>query len=131
MVETISSDAGVLCHILRAGPPPDRTVFVTDPDAALQVGHIVHPRGHVIRRHLHVSTERTIRTTAEVLLVRRGRCEIDVYDAAGRLVRTAELQEGDVLVMLAGGHGFRMLEDTVLLEVKQGPYHGAGEKEPF
>ena len=131
MVETIASEGTVLCYVLRAAMRPGHTTFVTGPDAAFQVGHIVHPRGHVIPRHLHCSTERRITTTSEVLLVQRGRCELDVYETNRRFVRTEELREGDILVMLAGGHGFRMLDDTVLLEIKQGPYLGPSEKEPF
>ena len=47
------------------------------------------------------------------------------------LVATRELKTGDVMLMVGGGHGFRMLEDTVLLEVKQGPYTGITEKRLF
>ena len=68
----------------------------------------------------------------EVLIVQRGRCEVDVYSEDRRLVATRELALGDILISVAGGHGFRVLEDLVLLEVKQGPYPGEwAEKESF
>ena len=51
--------------------------------------------------------------------------------AVSTLIATRELATGDVMLMVGGGHGFRMLEDTVLLEVKQGPYTGVAEKERF
>ncbi len=66
-----------------------------------------------------------------MLIVKRGRCEIDIYNDARELVATRELRQGDVMLMIAGGHGFRMIEDTILLEVKQGPYTGVDEKERF
>jgi hypothetical protein len=69
--------------------------------------------------------------TQEVIIVRSGRCEIDLYDSDRRHVATRELDTGDVIIIASGGHGFRMLEDTVLLEVKQGPYTGLDEKERF
>jgi hypothetical protein len=75
--------------------------------------------------------ERTIIGTSEVLVVRDGLCELDVFDDDRELVATRQLRRGDVMVMVGGGHGFRLLEDTVLLEVKQGPYTGPGEKERF
>ena len=131
MIETISSMGVHLCQIIRPGELPDRTAFYTPDAYSLQVGHIVHPEGHRIPRHVHVPAERHLIGTAEVLLVRCGRCEIDVYDQQRQLVATRELEEGDLLIMIAGGHGFRMLEDTVLLEVKQGPYMGPSEKEFF
>jgi hypothetical protein len=66
-----------------------------------------------------------------VLILLSGRCQIDIYDDQRQLVHTSELRQGDVMLMVGGGHGFRMLEDTVFLEVKQGPYLGVDEKEPF
>ena len=60
-----------------------------------------------------------------------GDCEIDIYNDERELVATRELREGDIMLMVGGGHGFRMLEDTVFLEIKQGPYTGVDEKERF
>jgi hypothetical protein len=131
IIDVVHSGDALLCYIIHSGSLPGATEFVTPPDATLQVGHIVHPRGHEIARHVHRPQERLISGTAEVLLVQRGRCEIDVYDNNRDLVATRELRVGDIVVLFDGGHGFRMLEDTVLLEIKQGPYAGPGEKEQF
>jgi len=130
-VETIAAEGVVLCHIVRSDQIPEVTTFSTPPEAVLQVGHIVYPRGHEIPRHEHRPVERQITGTGEVLLVRSGRCELDVYDGQRRLVTTRELLVGDIVIMAGGGHGLRMVEDTVLLEVKQGPYAGADEKVRF
>lgn len=92
---------------------------------------MVYPRGGEVPRHLHRQLQRQLVGTSEVLVVRRGRCLADIYDEDRRLVATRELQTGDVLLLVAGGHGLRMLEDTVFLEVKQGPYTGLDEKERF
>ena len=85
----------------------------------------------LVRRHYHLPRERTIVGTPEVLVVRSGRCRLDVYDDELQPVESLELGEGDIMVMVGGGHGFEMLEDTVLIEIKQGPYLGADEKEYF
>ncbi len=66
-----------------------------------------------------------------MLVVRKGHCEIDIYDDEQILVETLEMTTGDVMVMVSGGHGFRIVEDTVLLEIKQGPYIGIDEKKRF
>jgi hypothetical protein len=131
IIDVVRSGDALLCYIVRSDTLPVATKFITRPEATLQVGHIVHPRGHEISRHEHRPQERHISGTAEVLLVQRGRCEMDVYDGQRCLVATRELRVGDIVVLLDCGHGFRMLEDTVLLEVKQGPYAGPGEKEQF
>jgi hypothetical protein len=64
-------------------------------------------------------------------LVRSGYCQIEVYDEQENLVTVQDLHENDVVVMVGGGHGFQIKEDTVLLEIKQGPYLGAEDKKLF
>jgi hypothetical protein len=130
-VEKICSGGTLLCMIYAADALPDATTFHTPHSLPLQVGHVVRRAGEDVARHSHRVIERVVRRTAEVLLVMSGSCAMDVYDDNHVLVATRELRPGNVLVMVAGGHGFRMLEDTVLLEVKQGPYYGPDEKEPF
>ena len=95
------------------------------------MGYVVYPAGGQIKRHTHRPLERHLIGTSEVLVVLKGRAEIDVYDDDHNLVATRELHAGDVMLMIGGGHGFRMLEDTVFLEIKQGPYTGLDEKEQF
>jgi hypothetical protein len=130
-IETISTGDETLAYILRTLNPPETTVFATPDECLQQVGFVVHSAGSEIPRHFHQPIERVIVGTPEVLVVREGRCEIDIYDSGQQLVATRELRPDDVMVMVSGGHGFRMLEDTILLEVKQGPYFGPGEKEQF
>ena len=130
-VETIASDDRLLAYVIRAAYNPRETTFPTPPELSLQVGLVVYPAGGEVARHRHRPIERHLVGTAEVIVVREGRCALDVYDDAGELVATRELAGGDVMLMVGGGHGFRMLEPTVLLEVKQGPYTGLEEKERF
>lgn len=130
-IETIKDGDEALAYIVRASNAPERTAFVTPHDCPQQVGFVVHRADFEIARHFHRPIERVIVGTPEVLVVRQGRCEIDIYDRNRQFVATRELHSNDVMVMVGGGHGFRMLEDTVLLEVKQGPYFGPDEKRQF
>jgi uncharacterized protein with PhoU and TrkA domain len=130
-IEHISSDGNPLAYIIKGELLPEKTTFLTPPEFKQQVGFVVYPAGGEIPRHVHRRLERHIVGTSEVLVVRRGHCEVDVYDDEQNLVATRELREGDILIMVGGGHGFRMMEHTVLLEVKQGPYTGLDEKERF
>jgi hypothetical protein len=123
-VECISSDGVVLAYVVRAPGRPAQSAFYTPEAASLQVGHIVYGRGQEIQRHVHLPVERRLRGTAEVLLVQHGRCEVDIFSDERQLMATRVLEQGDIIISVAGGHGFRLLEDTVLLEVKQGPYPG-------
>jgi mannose-6-phosphate isomerase-like protein (cupin superfamily) len=130
-VEIIADGDRPLVYIISASMVPDATTFLTPPEFKQQVGFVVYPTGGEVKRHRHLALERHLVGTSEVLVVRSGRCEIDVYTEKGDLVATRELRAGDVMLMVGGGHGFRMLEDTVLLEIKQGPYTGLDEKEHF
>jgi len=129
-IEIIAKDGAELCYIIRVEVAPAATTFITPPDYKQQVGFIAYPAGGEVQRHLHLPLERHIVGTSEVLLVRKGRCVVDVYDNAKELVASREVKAGDLVLMVGGGHGFRMLEDTLFLEVKQGPYLEC-EKERF
>ena len=131
LVEKIMWGDVPLAYIIRGDLMPSRTTFLTPPQFKQQVGFVVYQAGGEIQRHVHRPLSRHLVGTSEVLIVRRGRCEIDIYNDDRQLVATRELREGDVMLMVGGGHGFHMLEDTVFLEVKQGPYTGQDEKERF
>ena len=130
-IETIGTAEKALCLIIRANLSPAATTFLTPSGYNLQVGYVVHPAGHTIPRHVHLPVHRHLIGTSEVLVVRKGACELDIYSEDRVLVARRELAEGDVMVLVAGGHEFRMREDTVLLEIKQGPYPAGAEKERF
>ena len=131
LVEKIMWGDVPLAYIIRGDLMPSHTTFLTPPQFKQQVGFVVYPAGGEIQRHVHRPLSRHLIGTSEVLIVRRGRCEIDIYNDDRELVARRELREGDVMLMVGGGHGFHMLEDTVFLEVKQGPYTGQDEKERF
>ena len=130
-VEQITHDREPLAYIIRAGMQPAETTFLTPPEFKQQVGFIVYPAGGAIQRHDHRPLERHLVGTSEVLIVQRGLCEIDIYNDNREFITTRVLRPGDIMLMVGGGHGFRMIEDTVFLEIKQGPYTGEDEKERF
>ncbi|HTX89606.1 MAG TPA: hypothetical protein VMC09_00195 [Anaerolineales bacterium] len=130
-IELVEAEGRILCYIIRRTFRPSHTTFITPPDAKQQVGFIVYPKDGAIARHTHRALERHLVGMSEVLVVRTGHCQIDVYDSQHQSVATRDLFENDVVIMVGGGHGFKILEDTVLLEIKQGPYLGVNDKELF
>src|SRR3954462_155731 len=110
-IETFGTDDRTYCYVIRQGATPEHTTFVTPDHATQQVGFVIHPQGGKVRRHYHPPVERSIAGTPEVLIVREGRCRLDVYDDDLAPVGSIELETGDIMVSLAGGHGFEMLED--------------------
>ncbi len=130
-LEIIRWGEQALTYIIRGGELPSETTFLTPPEFKQQVGFVVYDQRGEIAPHVHRPLERHLVGTSEVLVLRKGRCLLDVYNDDRQLVATRELQAGDTMLMVGGGHGFRMLEDTVFLEIKQGPYTGVEEKERF
>ncbi len=131
-IEYIKTADNVLTSIIiRNDYQPAETTFITNPDLAQQVGFVVYPAGGVIRRHIHKTVDRKNISSSEALIVRQGRLEIDIFDQAKQLLATRELEAGDFVLMVSGGHGFRILEATILLEIKLGPYAGPADKELF
>jgi|YNPMSStandDraft_1061717.scaffolds.fasta_scaffold190716_1 hypothetical protein len=130
-IEWIRHGDQVLAVIIPADYSPAATEFVTPDTYKQQVGFIVYPAGGEIVPHIHHEMPRSLLGTSEVLVVKRGECEVDFYTQTKEYVTSRRLRTGDVLVLVGGGHGFRMLQDTVFLEIKQGPYIGPQEKERF
>jgi hypothetical protein len=130
-MEIIQWNGQPLTYIIRAELEPEKTTFLTPHEFKQQVGFVVYPAGGEVARHIHLDIERNLIGTSEVLLLRKGHCLMDVFNNDHQLVATRELKAGDIMLMVGGGHGFRMLEDTVFLEIKQGPYLDVEEKEHF
>ena len=130
-VEYIKVEEELLCIIVKAPTYLDRTTFVTPENLNLQVGFVVYKAGEEVPRHYHNEIERTVSSTSEVINVRVGSCNVQIYDDSQNLIADRRLDMGDIVIFVGGGHGFRMNKDTVLSEVKQGPYIGIGEKTNF
>src|SRR3954465_13988897 len=105
-LETVNHQGKTLCLIIRKVPSPDCTTFFTGEECNLQVGKIVYPKNGTIPRHDHKPVERHVSGTSEVLIVEEGRMIADIYTDARELHSSHEVNPGDVLVLLAGGHGF-------------------------
>lgn len=130
-VERIEANGLLLAIVIRSDVRPDGVRFYTSDDASLQVGLLGHRSGVVAQPHIHHPMRRVIAHTMEVLHMRAGRMEVYVYDLQRHLVSTVDLVAGDTILLMAGGHGLKVTEDALILEVKQGPYLGVDDKEKF
>jgi len=89
------------------------------------------PKGYKIRAHVHKPVTRSVKYTQETLFIKKGRVKINFFDEQKNYLENRILQTGDVILLVSGGHDFEMLEDTEMIEVKQGPYAGENDKETF
>lgn len=131
MIEEIRVDGIYFALIIRRSFERDGIQFFTPQDFSQQLGYMKWGRGHVIPPHAHNEVKRQVKTTNEVLFIRSGRVRVDFYDFCDHQVQSAVLLEGDVILLAEGGHGFEMLEESEMIEVKQGPYAGDQDKRRF
>src|SRR5205809_8139441 len=100
LIENITWQDVPLAYIIRGKLNPTQTTFLTPPEFKQQVGFVVYPAGGEIQRHVHRPLQRHLVGTSEVLIIRRGRCEIDIYNNGRELVATRELRRGDIMLMV-------------------------------
>jgi mannose-6-phosphate isomerase-like protein (cupin superfamily) len=131
MIERVQFGGVDFAIILRSGFHEPGIHFFTPSDFSQQLGYMRHPAGHSIQPHVHNPVPRSVRFTHEVLFLRRGRLRVDFYTDTGRYLESRELGAGDVILLAAGGHGFEVLEEIEMVEVKQGPYTGEADKTRF
>ena len=109
----------------------DGIEFFTPSDFSQQLGYMNRPQGYVIPPHVHNPVPREVQFTKEVLFIKSGRVRVDFYDDDQNYLESRILEQGDVILLAFGGHGFEMLEPTEMIEVKQGPYAGEADKTRF
>lgn len=102
--------------------------FFTPETGPLQLAAMNHPAGHAIAPHTHNPAHREVTRTQEVLILRKGRLRVDFYDDSQRYLQSTVIEAGDVILLAAGGHGFEVLSEVEMIEVKQGPFAGVDDK---
>ncbi len=127
MTEKIEWEGRIFALIMRKNYEPEGVNFVTSEDNPLQLGILKHQPGHKIEPHVHKSSPKTINEVHEVLHIAYGKVEAEFYESGGKKIGSTILNSGDTILLLSGGHGFNILEDSKIIEVKQGPYHGVEE----
>jgi hypothetical protein len=128
MIERVNFGGVEFAIIVRSDFNEPGIHFFTPGDFSQQLGYMRHSAGHVIEPHLHNAVHRSVHFTREVLFLRRGRLRVDFYTDNGDYLESRELEGGDVILLAAGGHGFEVLEEIEMIEVKQGPYIGDADK---
>jgi len=131
MVERIEHGERLLAIIIPSEFKRAEIEFFTPDDFSQQLAYMNRPAGYRIPPHVHNKIARNVHYTQETLFVRRGRVRIDFYSDERDFVGSRVLKTGDIILLASGGHGFTMLEETEIIEVKQGPYSGDADKVRF
>ncbi len=130
-IENIVHGLEPIALIIRADLDEPGIHFFTPSSFSQQVAFMRHPKGKKIEPHVHNLVNRQVLYTQEVLLIRRGHVRVRLYSSSREFIVSKDLQAGDVILLCGGGHSFEMLEETSMIEIKQGPYAGDEDKTRF
>ncbi len=127
----VEHDGQMLAMIVRRHFREPGITFFTDNELSQQMGFMRHPVGKVIEPHVHNHISRSVNYTQEALFIRSGKIRVDFYSDAQKYLFSHVLELGDVILLVSGGHGFEILEEVEMIEIKQGPYAGDRDKTRF
>lgn len=130
-VEEVKKKNRLLAMIIRNDYSSEGVDFITPNAYSQQVAYMHHPIGKVIDAHVHNLVHRNVVMTQEVLFIKKGILRVDFYDEYEDYLESKNLHAGDVILLVSGGHGFQVLEEVEMIEVKQGPYAGEDDKIRF
>lgn len=133
MIEKINYKKDLLALIIRKKKYKNKKGinFFTGQNLPLQVAHMSHFKNHIIQPHIHKKVIRKIHFTTEVLIIKKGEMRVDFYDYKKKYLKSRVLLKDDIIVLLKGSHGFKILKDCNFIEVKQGPYKKRLDKNKF
>lgn len=131
MIERIEFEGEIIAIIVRNNFDEQGIHFFTPDDFSQQLAFMKHPKGKIIDPHIHNPVSREVHYTKEVLFIRKGRLKVDFFNDDKKYLESRVLNEGDVILLSTGGHGFEVLDEVEMFEVKQGPYAGDHDKTRF
>ena len=131
MIESIVFKDKLFAIILRINYRSEGIKFFTPDDFSQQLGYMNRPQGYIIPPHTHNVQLREVKFTNEVLFIKTGKVRVDFYDENQSYIESRILNQGDVILLAVGGHGFEMLQASEIIEVKQGPYINDLDKTRF
>jgi len=122
-VEDVTHNKIVIAKIFYNQPIDPGVHFYVGGECSLQVGKQRRESGEIIKPHWHIPVKiQREETLQEVLYIEKGKVKITFYTDQWEEIDSRILNVGDMILLIKGGHGFEMLEETEMIEIKQGPY---------
>ena len=132
MTENITHKKKILAIIIRSNYRKKKGVnFFTKNNLIQQVAYMNHAKNHLIEPHIHKKIIRKISGTSEVLIILSGKMKVDFYSQKKIFIKSKIVNKNDIIILLDGGHGFKMINNCKFIEVKQGPFISNKDKKRF
>ena len=132
MIEKIKHKKKLFALIVRGKYKRKKGVtFFTEKKDIQQLGYMSHKKNHIIYPHIHRKQVRKINHTSEVLLILKGVLRVDFYSIKREYLFSKILREKDIIMLVHGSHGFKVLKNVQMIEIKQGPFLAKLDKVRF
>lgn len=119
--EEIKKDGKILAIILHSASTDKGVEFVTPNDFGLQLGFHKRKKNDVVKAHDHLPFDVLKNLDVqEIIFVKKGKISVGLYHNKKPFKEVIVLS--DEIILLNTGHNVKFLEDTEMIEVKQGPY---------
>ena len=128
MIQIIKNNRKIYSIIIRKKFKYKGIKFFTPSNFSQQLGYMSRPKNYTIKPHKHRKVKRSVSLTQEVLFVKSGKVEVSFYNQKNKIFKKVLLSKGDIILLANGGHSFKMLKKTEMIEVKQGPYKSDKDK---
>ena len=132
MIEKVIYKKNLLALIVRGQYRKKKGItFFTPKESTQQFGYMKHQKNHIIKPHLHKKRLTKISYTTEVILILKGMIRVDFYNSSEKYLFSKNIKEKDIIMLVSGGHGFKVIKDVEMIEIKQGPYSLSKDKIKF
>jgi hypothetical protein len=132
MIEKIVYKKKLLGLIVRGSYRNKKGItFFTPKSSTQQFGYMKHKKKYIIKPHLHKKRLTKILYTSEVILLLKGILRVDFYNLKKKYLFSKIIKDKDIIMLVHGGHGFKVLKNVEMIEIKQGPYILSKDKVKF
>lgn len=107
---------------IRVSKIKNGSIPITDINQPLQLVTLRHRKGSYLRAHVHNPKKRVTASLQECIVVKKGRVKVDLYTINKKYIKSLFLKQGQALLLVEGGYGIRLCEDSELIELKNGPF---------
>tara|TARA_B110000881_G_scaffold166592_1_gene149724 strand:- start:304 stop:720 length:417 start_codon:yes stop_codon:yes gene_type:complete len=102
--------------------------FFTANNLNMQIGLMGHSKNHIIKPHFHINRKKIVKQMSEFLIIFSGQLKVYFYNKKKLRDKSLILNKKDMILLISGGHGFKVLKKLEMLEIKQGPFIGKNDK---
>lgn len=128
MIEKIYNNNKQIAVIVRNKFKKKGMHFLTNNNMSLQLGFFFHKKGYKVKNHYHLNVKKIIKKNTEVLYVKKGKLKIAFYTKKKEKILYKFLKKGDLIYIFDDAHELFILENSEIIEIKQGPYDPKKDK---